>query len=201
MEKGYEAASVDDILDRAGISKGTFYHYFSHKLELLEAIVDNFTLSYIEPLDAIVSNREMNAIDKLNACFELNQILKNENQAMLMQVIAVWFKEENLIYKERLNGSIKKVLMPCISRILGQGLEEGLFNIADPEEEAALIIQLVFSLRDRFIEEVMKSEPDPRALKNIVLTYKQSIERMLDAPEGSLKVFMPGYFEDNLAAQ
>ena len=35
MEKGYDQASVDEIIQEANISKGTFYHYFQSKEELL----------------------------------------------------------------------------------------------------------------------------------------------------------------------
>lgn len=35
VERGYEQVSVDDILRAANISKGTFYHYFDSKEELL----------------------------------------------------------------------------------------------------------------------------------------------------------------------
>jgi AcrR family transcriptional regulator len=38
IEKGFQATSIQDILDESGISKGTFYNYFSSKNELLIAI-------------------------------------------------------------------------------------------------------------------------------------------------------------------
>ncbi|MEH7376272.1 TetR/AcrR family transcriptional regulator [Neobacillus drentensis] len=38
IEKGFQATSIQDILDYSGISKGTFYNYFSSKSELLIAI-------------------------------------------------------------------------------------------------------------------------------------------------------------------
>ena len=38
VEKGFQATSIQDILDYSGISKGTFYNYFSSKNELLMAI-------------------------------------------------------------------------------------------------------------------------------------------------------------------
>ncbi|HZG71554.1 MAG TPA: TetR/AcrR family transcriptional regulator [Chondromyces sp.] len=37
-EKGFQATSVQDILDSSGISKGTFYNYFSSKNELFKAV-------------------------------------------------------------------------------------------------------------------------------------------------------------------
>jgi AcrR family transcriptional regulator len=41
IEKGFSSASVQDILDVAKISKGTFYNYFSSKNECLIAILEN----------------------------------------------------------------------------------------------------------------------------------------------------------------
>lgn len=36
-EKGYEATSVQDLIDAIGTAKGTFYHYFQSKEDLLDA--------------------------------------------------------------------------------------------------------------------------------------------------------------------
>ncbi|WP_409304817.1 TetR/AcrR family transcriptional regulator [Peribacillus sp. SCS-155] len=38
VEKGFHATSIQDILEYSGISKGTFYNYFSSKNELLMAL-------------------------------------------------------------------------------------------------------------------------------------------------------------------
>ncbi len=39
IDKGFQATSIQDILDYSGISKGTFYNYFSSKNELLIALL------------------------------------------------------------------------------------------------------------------------------------------------------------------
>ncbi len=44
IDKGYQATSVQDILESSGISKGTFYNYFTSKAELLIAIFKNLQL-------------------------------------------------------------------------------------------------------------------------------------------------------------
>ncbi|WP_423406652.1 TetR/AcrR family transcriptional regulator [Heyndrickxia sp. MSNUG] len=41
IEKGFQATSLQEILEYSGISKGTFYNYFSSKNELLIAIFKN----------------------------------------------------------------------------------------------------------------------------------------------------------------
>ena len=38
IEKGFQSTTIQDILDYSGISKGTFYNYFSSKNELIMAI-------------------------------------------------------------------------------------------------------------------------------------------------------------------
>ncbi|MFJ7977445.1 TetR/AcrR family transcriptional regulator [Peribacillus sp. JNUCC 23] len=41
IEKGYQATSIQDILENSAISKGTFYNYFSSKSELMIAIFNS----------------------------------------------------------------------------------------------------------------------------------------------------------------
>jgi AcrR family transcriptional regulator len=40
LELGYEGASVDEIVRRAGVSKGTLYNYFADKRALFSAVID-----------------------------------------------------------------------------------------------------------------------------------------------------------------
>ena len=41
-DKGYAAATVDDIVARLGVARGTFYLYFSDKQDVFDALVDDF---------------------------------------------------------------------------------------------------------------------------------------------------------------
>jgi len=108
--------------------------------------------------------------------------------------MAIFFKEENLIYKQRLNNRIKEVLTPYLFRILEQGLEEGSFDHADAGETTNLVVQLIFSSRDRLVEELMKPEPDAKVMTKVMKTYQQCLERMLAVPAGSLKALSTGLF-------
>ena len=40
-EKGYHAATVEDIIKEAGISRGTFYQYYKSKREVFGELVDS----------------------------------------------------------------------------------------------------------------------------------------------------------------
>jgi AcrR family transcriptional regulator len=42
VEKGYEATTMDEIAADAGFAKGTIYHYFANKAELLHVLREDF---------------------------------------------------------------------------------------------------------------------------------------------------------------
>lgn len=42
LARGYPATTVDDVCDRAGVSKGSFYHHFASKEEIGLAVLDAF---------------------------------------------------------------------------------------------------------------------------------------------------------------
>jgi TetR/AcrR family transcriptional repressor of nem operon len=47
-ERGYTAVSVADICDAAGLKKGSFYHFYSSKLDLVLDAIDEYAKGYAE---------------------------------------------------------------------------------------------------------------------------------------------------------
>ena len=50
--KGYDAVGIQEIVDAAGITKPTLYHYFGSKKGLLEAIIDALGTPFIKAVKA-----------------------------------------------------------------------------------------------------------------------------------------------------
>lgn len=51
----YGSTSVDDICERAGVRKGSFYHFFESKVELAKAALDDAWKTHLAELDHIFS--------------------------------------------------------------------------------------------------------------------------------------------------
>lgn len=88
-ERGFEAARLDDVAERAGVAKGTLYLYFKDKTALFEAIVRNATAPVIENLSAItqapdVSTRAL--LERLMAMF-VSEVLGSERKLVLRLVL------------------------------------------------------------------------------------------------------------------
>lgn len=59
MEKGYEQTSVRMILDKARVTIGSFYHFFTSKEELFEAVIDAFLTDYVSVFESICLNHAL----------------------------------------------------------------------------------------------------------------------------------------------
>ena len=62
-EKGYSETTIDDIIAASGTSKGSFYHYYSSKDELLSSLSELFDAKYEEVM--LTLDPQMNSFDKL----------------------------------------------------------------------------------------------------------------------------------------
>ena len=52
-QKGYHSTTISDIVQRAGIARGTFYQYFDNKLHIFQTVLESFLQelrAYIRPV-------------------------------------------------------------------------------------------------------------------------------------------------------
>lgn len=54
VEKGVGATSIDDIVDRARVAKGTFYHYFQDRGAMLESLRERYAQHFADSAAAAV---------------------------------------------------------------------------------------------------------------------------------------------------
>ena len=76
-EKGYEETTIDEIILQSGTSKGSFYHYYSGKDELLASLPEIFDAKYEEVMQAL--DPEMDSFDKLmTLCFSVHDLIESD---------------------------------------------------------------------------------------------------------------------------
>lgn len=54
IKNGVDATTMDEIAAHAGVAKGTLYHYFSRKAELIEALRERFCTDFMARVEARV---------------------------------------------------------------------------------------------------------------------------------------------------
>ncbi|VVE22904.1 TetR family transcriptional regulator [Pandoraea iniqua] len=54
LAQGVEATTINEIVEKAQVAKGTFYHYFASKNEMLDALGKRYTEQFMATLQAAV---------------------------------------------------------------------------------------------------------------------------------------------------
>ena len=65
ITKGYTKTTVNDILKEIGIAKGTFYHYFKSKEEVMDEIIMRIIKEDVAKAKVIISNPKIPVLEKL----------------------------------------------------------------------------------------------------------------------------------------
>ena len=65
MTKGYEATGTNDILNAVGIARGTLYHHFKSKEEILDAVIDRFVNKLAAQAKAVADNKEIPVFERI----------------------------------------------------------------------------------------------------------------------------------------
>lgn len=135
MEKGYDKTSMQDIVNRLGMSKGAIYHHFKSKEDLL----DKLTTQYFSNIDwffDIINDTEMNGLEKLRAIFYHE--LDNSEKVKLDIVTRPRLLDPKIL-AEQLHASIEQTA-PLLAKVIEQGTQDGSLHASYPKEAAELLI-------------------------------------------------------------
>jgi AcrR family transcriptional regulator len=136
IEKDYESTSINEIIGRVGLAKGTFYHYFRSKRELLDAILERQLNEFEDQVDQLAADSDLGTIEKLDALIGLIFDLRSGNIPELDHMVAY----KNQVVQENFIMVGVKRARPLLSKIIREGIEEGLFCTNHPEEALSFII-------------------------------------------------------------
>ena len=191
-QKGYENTSVNFIIETIGISKGTFYHYFKSKEDLLDNIVEKFTNEIISKLEPIVNDKSMDAISKLNEFYHQAGMYKVENIDIIKTIVNALYNDKNLLLRYKMNNRTTELTLPLMTKVFEQGKNEGSFNIEHPEATARIILFFGTSLGEYNAKLMMSLDENPsniEEMKKHFNIYQTSVQKILGAPEGSIEIF------------
>lgn len=189
IQQGYQHTSVNKILDKLNIAKGTFYHYFTSKDNLLDQMINRMYGHFLKPISNIINDSELNAIAKFNQAINLIKTYKIERKEMMMQLVEILYREENLRWRYKIEQQSIKLVVPEFAKIIEQGNQEGVFKVEDPFETAEIFIRL----SNTFTEVIAPMIIDRHIDKNEAIiigkkikAYKQAMERLLGVKPGIL---------------
>ena len=187
--KGYEAMSIQDVLDELEASKGAFYHYFDSKQALLEAVVERFADVAIADLAPLLDDPNVPALRKLATFFAGIARRKAEQKDLVLAIIEIWNSDGNAIVREKLRRLTVSRMVPLLSAVIEQGIDEGVFHVASPDETATVFISLMLGFQELANDYFIGRQAGTitfAVVQRSVASFTEAFERILGIPKGSL---------------
>lgn len=191
FSKGYERTSVADIIKGVGVAKGTFYHYFDSKTDILDAIAKRMTEQIIATLQPMLNNEALNAKEKFEQFFSQIGNWKLDRKQLMLDMVRTLYTEDNLRLRYKMRREAINQFAPVVAGIIQQGCDEGLFEAEYPFETAELIIKMAETREEATIAFILAETFDAAQVERIkrqITAYNRSVERILGMSVGSLQL-------------
>lgn len=180
--KGFDACTINDILKEIGIAKGTFYHYFTSKNEVLDAIVDRYTETIMTRVNEVVENSLMHPVEKLMNAFMAMKMEGKVEDYLLEEM----HKVDNTVLHQRTLSQIVKFMAPALTIIVEEGIEQNVWKCAYPLQYMQIFLASALTLTDEGIFEIDESQQ-----MQMMVALITTLEKMLEVPMGMfLELFM-----------
>lgn len=138
--RGYTGTSVTDIVDAVGIAKGTFYHHFESKEQVMEAIIDRLNDRFAARARQVASDHGLSVPARIGAVFSSYRLEDNDTEQGLLREM---HKPENAMMHQQMAESSKRSVSPILVDLMREGIERGDFDTEYPEQVVDLIVTYV----------------------------------------------------------
>jgi AcrR family transcriptional regulator len=144
--KGVAAASVDDVVQAAGVAKGTFYLYFATKDDAVNAVAARMVEGVAERIESAAADPARSPVERLLAFgAEIRQVADEPYERDLIEV---FHRPENRALHDRMGEQALVRLGPAIATIIADGIAAGDFRGQDPRRAAAYVMACFGSLHE-----------------------------------------------------
>lgn len=191
-QQGYTQTSVRDIIDAVDIAKGTFYHYFDSKDDLLDEVIERMLVQAVRLLQPIVTDESLDALAKLSHFFEQIGNWKVAKKDFVFDMMRLLYRDENVLLRTRMvRRSTDEITVPLLKTVIQQGVNEGVFSVAHSQESAEVVARMALAFSDSFAHVLLEADENTDLLPMMERktdAYERGIERVLGAPSDSLSI-------------
>lgn len=137
LEKGYDATTMQEIVQNSGRSKGAIYHHFSSKQDILNFQIKSEMQYLRQSLDDITNNKQLSAQQKLKNI--MTYFFENSSLTELSRLR--WVEKIPFALLETLKNSLT-VVAKYIETIIRQEINEEKRTCQYPKELSEILVLL-----------------------------------------------------------
>jgi AcrR family transcriptional regulator len=140
---GYNAASVDDICEEAGVSKGAFYHHFPSKQAVFLTLFEDWLKTVDAGLEAA---RQSTVPETLTNMARMLPFIFAQADGRLPMFLEFWLQasRDETVWKAM--AAPYQRYQKFFAGLVKQGIAEGTFKQVDPGSAAQVIVSFAVGM-------------------------------------------------------
>ncbi len=180
-QKGFDGTSTNEILEKVGIARGTLYYHFKSKEDIMDALIERYTVQILYCAKEIAANKNISVYERIIGVVMALNISDGNGK----EVIEHMHKPQNALMHQKIQKVIVNDVPPVLTGIIQEGIEQGLFNTPYPYECMEMIVAYTNTVFDDAMVNLTNAEFASRIQALIF-----NVERLLGVESGSLMHMM-----------
>lgn len=189
LERGTAGLSVEAIVARAGLSKGTFFHFFPAKQQFLDALCARIADESWRRTGKALGRRDLDPVARLDLFFRSSRSWRSEHSAGIGALWRELARPPNAALRARVRALGIERLAPRVVAVLAEANARGTARVRDAETAGRLLVEWVFTAAEGTMQ-LLSERPAAEAVELAVRradTVMEAFERMLGVPDGSFQ--------------
>lgn len=180
QKNGFEQTSIHDIQEMVGIARGTLYHHFKSKEEIMDAILKKQSEQMLLAARKIAEDKTIPIEERIIRTAMALKLEKAEG-AGSKELIEQLHKPQNALMHQKTKRIIMQQVPPILAEIIKDGIDQELLDTPYPLECMELMVAYLNIMLDDEVMELTEEQQFGR-LKAFIF----HLERMLGVKMGQL---------------
>jgi AcrR family transcriptional regulator len=180
-QKGFDGTCTNEILEKVGIARGTLYYHFKSKEDIMDALIERYTMQILESAKKIAADKNISVYERIIGVVMALNISDGNGK----EVIEHMHKPQNALMHQKIQKVIVNEVPPVLTGIIREGIEQGLFNTPYPYE----CMEMVVAYTNTVFDDAMVNLTNA-AFAGRIQALIFNVERLLGVESGSLTHMM-----------
>ena len=133
ISRGYENTSVDDIIEAAGIAKGTYYYHFESKEQTLEEVIGMMLDQEAEAARQVLGS---DAPVPMKIAGIIASLRPRQEE---LPIEGALMKPENALMHAKIKRRLIETVLPLLSEAVEEGIAQGIFACDNVPERVRML--------------------------------------------------------------